>query len=147
MARKVRVLVAEDSALQRSILVAIVNARKNFEAIEAEDGTQAMEILEKQKPDIALLDVEMPGMNGLQICSRMKRDPNLAHIPVMIITATTQKLKVSDEELANRTRADDFITKPFKSADVYKRIDRLLDKASEPLEKKKQEGSWFRWRI
>jgi two-component system cell cycle response regulator len=143
MAATVRVVVAEDSRLQRSILAAIVRARKNFEVLEAENGDDAMALIQQQKPDIAILDVEMPGMKGHEICYRMKQDPKLVHIPVMIVTATSQKSAKSDDELRVRFRADDFITKPFRSADIYRRIDALLKGAGAP----KEEQGALRWRI
>jgi DNA-binding response OmpR family regulator len=62
----------------------------------------------------------------------MKSNDKFAHIPVMIVTATTKNAKISDEELCVKFRADDFITKPYQSADIYKRIDRLIKSAPEP---------------
>lgn len=141
--KKIKVVIAEDSELQRNILATIVKARKSYVVIEAADGNEAMKAILKNKPDIAILDVEMPGMNGLEICYRMKNDVKLAHIPVMIVTATTAKSTKSDEEHKVRARADDYITKPFQSADIYKRIDRLLKGSSNP----KQDGGKTRWKI
>jgi CheY-like chemotaxis protein len=140
---KIKVVIAEDSKLQRSVLASIVQARKNFQVLEAEDGDTAMALIEKEKPDIVMLDVEMPGMNGLEICYKMKQNPKLAQIPVMIITATSQKSTKSDEELKVRSRADDYITKPFQSADVYKRLDKLLQDSVHPQEERRV----FRWRL
>ncbi|NQT15045.1 MAG: response regulator [Planctomycetes bacterium] len=140
---KIKVVIAEDSKLQRSVLASIVKARKNFVVYETENGDEAMAMIVKEKPDVAILDVEMPGMNGLEICYRMKQDPKLAQIPVMIVTATSQKSSKSDEELKVRSRADDYITKPFQSADIYKRIDRLLKNSVNP----KEERRLFRWRL
>jgi len=140
---KIKVVIAEDSKLQRSVLVSIVKARKNFVVFETENGDEAMAMVEKEKPDVAILDVEMPGMNGLEICYRMKQDPKLAQIPVMIVTATSQKSSKTDEELKVRSRADDYITKPFQSADIYRRIDRLLKSSVNP----KEERRIFRWKL
>jgi len=140
---KIKVLIAEDSKLQRSVLASIVQARKDFQVLEAENGDTAMAMIEKEKPDIVMLDVEMPGLNGLEICYKMKQNPKLAHIPVMIITATSQKSTKSDEELKVRSRADDYITKPFQSADVYKRLDKLLKESVHPQEERRI----FRWRL
>jgi len=141
--KKIKVVIAEDSELQRNILATIVKARKSYVVIEAADGNEAMKAILKNKPDIAILDVEMPGMNGLEICYRMKNDVKLSHIPVMIVTATTAKSTKSDEEHKVRARADDYITKPFQSADIYRRIDRLLKGSSDP----KKDGGKTRWKI
>ena len=143
--KKSKILVAEDSDVQRGVLTAIVESRKNYEVIEANNGTDAMKLVYKTNPDVVILDVEMPGMNGLQICYRMKNDPKIGHIPVMIVTATSQNSKMSDEQLRERARADDFITKPFQSADILKRIDRLLADAPDPLHE--EHGTRIRWRI
>ncbi|MDP6360492.1 MAG: response regulator [Planctomycetota bacterium] len=123
---KLKVLVAEDSKLQRAMLVTILKARKEYTILEAEDGLEAQKLIEKKKPNMCILDVEMPGMKGHELCLWMKSNDKYAHIPVMIVTATTKNAKLSDEELCIRFKADDFITKPYQSADIYKRIDQLV---------------------
>jgi len=125
--KKRRILIAEDSDFQRSILKAIVESEPTFKVIEARDGEEAWKVIEKQKPDLALLDVMMPKVNGLDICFRMKGDTNYKNIPVMIVTASSQDTGKTDEYWRDRARADDFITKPFKSIDIIRRIKKLIE--------------------
>jgi len=125
--KKRKILIAEDSDFQRSVLKAIVESEPTFKVIEARDGEEAWKAIEKQKPDLAVLDVMMPKLNGLDICFRMKSDTRYMGIPVMIVTASSQDSGKSDEYWRDRSRADDFITKPFRSVDIIRRIKKLIE--------------------
>lgn len=124
--KKRQILVAEDSDFQRSILKSLIQSEPSFRVLEARDGEQAWNIIRKKKPDLAVLDVMMPKENGVEICFRMKNDREFMHIPVMIVTASSKESGKTDEYWREKTRADDFITKPFKSADIVRRIKDLL---------------------
>ena len=126
-AKKRKILIAEDSDFQRSILKAIVESEPTFRVLEARDGEEAWKIIEKQRPDLVVLDVMMPKMNGLDVCLRMKNDTRYMGIPVMIVTASSKDTGKSDEYWRDRSRADDFITKPFKSVDIIRRINKLIE--------------------
>lgn len=125
--QKRKILIAEDSDFQRGILKAIVESEPAFKVVEARDGEEAWKIIEKQKLDLVLLDVMMPKINGLDICFRMKNDTRFMGIPVMIVTASSKDTGKSDEYWRDRSRADDFITKPFKSVDIIRRINKLIE--------------------
>jgi len=125
--QKRKILIAEDSDFQRGILKAIVESEPTFKVVEARDGEEAWKAIEKQKPDLVLLDVMMPKINGLDICFRMKNDTRFMGIPVMIVTASSKDTGKSDEYWRDRSRADDFITKPFKSVDIIRRINKLIE--------------------
>ena len=100
----------------------------------------AVEALPKFHPDLVMLDVMMPKKNGLEICYELKNDPKTVHLPVLILTATTQTSQKTDDYWRVRSRADDFISKPFKSADLLARIEKLLsdqpDKPDEDVAKR-----------
>jgi CheY-like chemotaxis protein len=123
--KKQRVLVAEDDVHIRTILKFTLESG-GFEVTEVGDGRSALEQARKLKPDAILLDVMMPHKNGLEVCYELKNDPKMAHIPIMILTATTQASVKSDDHWRVRSRADDFVTKPFKSAEVVKRVRELI---------------------
>jgi CheY-like chemotaxis protein len=69
--------------------------RQGYRVVSASNGTEGLAQAKKHKPDIVLLDVEMPGVDGIEVCRQMKEDPELKHIPVIILTAT-QDLKLNE---------------------------------------------------
>ena len=81
-----RVLVVDDIAANVRLLEAKL-AAEYFEVMTASSGKEALALIEKQTPDIVLLDVMMPGMDGFQVCRRLKDDPETRHIPVVLVTA------------------------------------------------------------
>ncbi len=123
--RKKKILFAEDDTNIRNIIQFMLEG-KGFEVMAVGDGKAASEALPKFKPDLVMLDVMMPHKNGLEVCYEIKNDPKTLHLPVLILTATTQTSTKTDDYWRVRSRADDFITKPFKSSDLLARIEKLL---------------------
>lgn len=136
---KKRILIAEDDENIRNIIQFMLQG-KGYEVLAVGDGKAAAESVDKFKPDLVMLDVMMPHKNGLEVCYEIKNNPKTVHLPVLILTATTQTSQKSDEYWRVRSRADDFITKPFKSADLLARIEKLLkdqpDKPDEDVAKR-----------
>lgn len=122
---KLRILIAEDDVNIRNIIQFTLEGR-GYEVTAVGDGRSALEKVREIKPDLVLLDVMMPHKNGLEVCYEIKNDPKMEHIPVLILTALTQTSTKSDDYWKTRSRADDFITKPFRSADLVKRVETLL---------------------
>lgn len=81
-----RVLVVEDSPTQSKAIAAQIS-RYEIDVFIANDGPQGLRLASKHNPDLILLDINLPTMNGFQVCRRLKRDENTAHIPVIILTA------------------------------------------------------------
>ena len=81
-----RILVVDDIEANRRLLQAKLEAQY-YTVIQAENGPQALEVASKELPDIILLDVMMPGMDGYEVCRRLKEDPATAFIPVVMVTA------------------------------------------------------------
>jgi DNA-binding response OmpR family regulator len=106
------VLVADDDA---DILRFVeINLRlEGFEVVTARDGPDALAKVVAVRPDLVLLDVQMPGIDGYTICSRIRADASLAAVPVVIVTANYGSTEV---EAAHRAGADDFLVKPFLPA-------------------------------
>ncbi len=123
--KRKHVLIAEDDPNIRTILQFTLEGC-GHQVTAVDNGKTALETARKIAPHLILLDVMMPGKNGLEVCYELKNDPKMEHIPVMILTATTQASTKTDDYWRVRSRADDFMSKPFKSADLIKRVEKLL---------------------
>lgn len=91
----------------------------DYRLCTAENGPQALKEVEKQRPDLVLLDIMMPGMDGYEVCERLKADPQTKDIPVVFLTAVTG---VEDKTRGFKLGAVDYITKPFDGAEVKARV-------------------------
>lgn len=117
-----RVLVVDDILSNVKLLEAKLTA-EYFEVVTASSGLEALARIEEQEPDIVLLDVMMPGMDGFEVCRRIKRNPKSMHIPVIMVTALDQ---VSDRVAGLDAGADDFLTKPVDDAALFARVRSLV---------------------
>lgn len=117
-----RLLVVDDNENNRDIVSRLLE-REGFEVSTAENGAQALEQIKTQPPDLVLLDVMMPVMDGIEACKRMKDDPETRLIPVVIMTALGQ---VDDRVRGIQAGADDFLTKPVNSGELLARIQTSL---------------------
>lgn len=116
-----RVLVVDDLVANIRLLEARL-AAEYFEVVTALNGPTAIEICVRGECDIVLLDVLMPGMDGLEVCRRLKQNPRTAHIPVVMITALDQP---SDRVAGLEAGADDFLTKPVNDIALITRVKSL----------------------
>jgi len=120
--RMARILCVDDEPLNLSLLEAMLSPR-GYDVVSAVNGPEALEKIAAERIDICLLDVMMPGMDGFEVCRRIKSDDLHRNIPVVMVT--------SYADMENRIRgieagAEDFISKPFDSAEVLARIKMLL---------------------
>jgi two-component system cell cycle response regulator DivK len=104
-----RVLCVEDNAVNMLLVSRIVEA-EGHELIRAEDGPTALRILATTVPDIILLDINLPGINGLELARRFKADARLAPVPLI---ATTAQVLVGDRERCLEAGCDDYLPKPL----------------------------------
>jgi DNA-binding response OmpR family regulator len=126
--KKYKILIAEDEENIRQILKMALEAA-GFEVSAFENGKLALEAIPKQMPDLIILDVMMPLKNGFEVCYEVKNNTKLEAIPVIILTAATQSSTKSDEYWRVKSRADVFMTKPFKSSELIKKIHELIETA------------------
>ena len=117
-----RVLVVDDIPSNIKLLEARL-AAEYFEVVSASNGQDALARIAEQEPDIVLLDVMMPGMDGFEVCRRIKNNPKTAHIPVVMVTALDQ---TSDRVAGLDGGADDFLTKPVDDAALFARVRSLV---------------------
>ena len=117
-----RVLVVDDILANVRLLEATLTS-EYFEVCTAMNGADALEMVESFQPDIILLDVMMPGIDGIEVCRRIKSNPQTQHIPVIMVTALDQ---VEDRVRGLEAGADDFITKPVNDAALFCRLKSLV---------------------
>ena len=115
-----RILVVDDISANVKLLEARLTA-EYFDVVTAMNGVDALEAVQRTKPDIVLLDVMMPGMDGFEVCRRLKSGPTTAHLPVIMITALDQP---SDRVRGLDAGADDFLTKPVDDVALLARVPR-----------------------
>ncbi len=117
-----RVLVVDDEPHSRRVLSSILG-REGFDVITASDGLEGLEAVKAGGVDLVILDLMMPGANGLEILSKIRTTPGRADTPVIILTAKGQD---TDREAAFAGGADDFLTKPFSPKKLIARIHEIL---------------------
>lgn len=121
--QKRKILVVDDEPNVRKLLRTLL---KNYTVVEAEDGEKAVEIAGAEKPDLILMDIMMPKMDGYSSCYALKRTPATKSIPIIILTALDLKLNL---EFGKEIGADGYITKPFNSHDLLDNIGQVLPTA------------------
>ena len=117
-----KVLVVDDNMTTRMEAKKIFE-KKEFEVLLAEDGQTCLEALEEEKPDVVLLDMVMPEMDGIAVCQRIKSDERFKDIPVLLLTDVTD---VESKVKALNAGADDYVTKPFERKKLVARVSLLL---------------------
>jgi DNA-binding response OmpR family regulator len=122
--KKSKVLIVDDEPHVVN-LISLTLGDKEYDLVEAEDGVQALAMVAKEKPDIIVLDLMMPNMNGYEVCQRLKENVLTQHIPIIILSAKSQ---VADKVKGIRIGADEYITKPFDPLELEARISALLKK-------------------
>jgi two-component system alkaline phosphatase synthesis response regulator PhoP len=119
-----RIFIADDE----SGFVSTLRSRLEFEGFEvttAPDGKSALDRIREDHPDLILLDIMMPAMNGYQVCRELKEDPETSPIPILMLTAKSQE---SDKFWGKEAGADAYVTKPFDMDELIGQIRGLLNK-------------------
>jgi CheY-like chemotaxis protein len=116
------VLVVDDDPFIRKLVATTLEDVSQFQLYEAADGIQAVEVAERELPTIVFLDVDMPRMDGLDTCRRLRANPATSQATIVILTAAHGD---RIEEQAEEAGADLFLTKPFSPLDLLRLVDRL----------------------
>ncbi len=125
MADKRRILCIEDEP-EMIDLIRLILERKGFEVLGAVGGQEGLEAIRREKPDLILLDLMMPDVDGWEVYRQMKADDELKDIPVVVVTAKAQSIdKVLGLHIA---KVDDYVTKPFGPSDLLESVERILQK-------------------
>ena len=115
-----KVLVVDDDQEMRDLLSSLLEG-EGYEVILGSNGEEAIELAEKENPQVILLDFEMPGIDGIEACKRLKREGQTASIPIIMITAYKNKKPDAIE-----AGADDFVNKPFDPTELSIRVEFIL---------------------
>jgi len=120
-----RIVCVEDEPEMIDLIQLILN-RKGFEVIGARGGVEGLNTIRSEKPDLVLLDLMMPEMDGWQVYQQLKADEETADIPVIVVTAKAQNIdKVLGLHIA---KVDDYISKPFSLQELVDRVEKVLSK-------------------
>jgi diguanylate cyclase (GGDEF)-like protein len=125
-----KVLIVDDEPDIRDVLKITLEAEK-YEVIEAENGEEAIKIINQKVPDLVLLDYKMPKMDGREVCRRVKKDILLRHLPIIMVTG---KGEITDKVDGIDAGADDYIVKPFEPEELLAHIRMILRRTEIDLE-------------
>jgi DNA-binding response OmpR family regulator len=127
-----KIVVIDDDPVTREILNKMLS-KDDFEVFCAKDGKSGHELVRSEQPDIVLLDLLLPKIHGLDVCRKIKQDPNLKKTKVILMTATYKS--PAFRQNINVSEADDFIEKPLDTIELMKKIYRLCIEIAEEDEK------------
>lgn len=118
-----KILITEDEEDTLELLSEIFGDLGDYEILCARDGEEALRITRVDNPDIILLDIQLPKLNGYEVCKLMKSDPTMSQTKVLMISGMAQN---SDLHKAQEAGADGYIVKPFSSIELVKEVEELL---------------------
>lgn len=133
---KAVILAVDDERMNLDLLEALLIPR-GYTVLKAATGEEALEMIPRDRPDMVLLDIMMPGMDGYEVCRKIKGDPEIAYLPVVMLTSLGSK---EDKIRGLEAGAEDFLTKPFQKVELVTRIKNLLKVKTlyDEVEKKNQ---------
>ncbi len=123
---KKKILIADDEVHIRLLVKSILG--KYYIVLEASNGEEAVDVARTQRPDLILMDIMMPKLDGVGACNIIKSGLATGRIPIVMLTALTDKL---DQKYAKDMGADEYITKPFSSQGLLETVTRFLTKPKE----------------
>jgi DNA-binding response OmpR family regulator len=124
---KARVLIVDDDPSARRLMRDSLSLfGDEYEVLEADDGESGLHLLRAARPDVVLLDITMPHLGGIPLCSEIKRDPATVSTAIIIVSARTESDFISASLSAG---ASDYVTKPFQPSELVRRVQEVLAKA------------------
>jgi len=116
-----RILVVEDVEFNRDLMVQLLE--EEYEVLTAVDGQEVVERAQRDRPDLILMDLSLPRLNGWEATRRIKQDPALRHIPIIAVSAHAM---TGDEARARESGCDDYISKPLDEDELFAKLRRIL---------------------
>jgi type IV pilus assembly protein PilB len=125
--RNFKALVVDDNSDIRNIVRAVLqSANLGLQVVTAQDGIEAVELASQERPDIVILDISMPDMDGFEVCRRLRADVRTAFVPVLMLTANAGEQHMTAGFGAG---ADDYVVKPFRRDELVARVRRMLERS------------------
>jgi phosphate regulon transcriptional regulator PhoB len=121
-----KILIVEDEPDIRK-LVHYNLAQERYKVLEAEDGERALKIVDRDRPNLVILDLMLPGLSGLEVCKTLREKPETAKLPILMLTA---KAGEADRVLGLEIGADDYLAKPFSPRELIARVRAILRRAN-----------------
>ena len=122
-----KILIADDEEPLRLLVRATLElddaGEGQYDILEATDGNEALEVARRERPQLILLDIQMPGLSGLEVCKMLKNDAATSDLMIVMLTAKGQQ---SDRELGFAAGADDYFAKPFSPLELLQLVDRVM---------------------
>src|SRR3990172_10855607 len=128
MSHKKRILLIEDEE-DIAALIKLQAEATGYKLNVEVDGINGYRAIEREKPDLVILDIMLPGQNGLDVCRKIKSNPDLRDVPVIILTAKSEEI---DIVLGLELGADDYVAKPFSPKVLFSRIKAVMRRQKEP---------------
>jgi DNA-binding response OmpR family regulator len=123
MINKLKILIVEDEVIILELLQEVFGSYGNYQVFSAMDGEEALHVARQNDPDIILLDVQIPKINGHDVCRLVKADSSLSHAKVLMLSGRPQS---TDRQKALDAGADDYVTKPFKPSFLVGKVEEIL---------------------
>ena len=127
MSQKKKILIVEDNVLNLKLFRDLLSAN-GYDTVETKEGHEAIELTRNLRPDLILMDIQLPEISGLEVTKRIKADHDLYHIPIIAVTAFAMK---DDEEKILRAGCQAYISKPISIADFLGAVDKFLNQPVE----------------
>ena len=122
-----KILIVEDDP-DISQLLTITMKKAAFEVAVSENGYEAIDLIRRQPPDLLILDLMIPGIDGFEVCREIKREPRTANVPVLILTARGEEI---DRIIGLELGADDYVVKPFSPRELLLRVRAILRRSGQ----------------
>jgi len=121
-----KILIADDERPLRLLVRATLedeSGEERYEIVEAANGNETLKVARRERPELILLDIQMPGLSGLEVCKMLKKDPATSDLMIVMLTAKGQQ---SDRERGLAAGADDYFAKPFSPLELLQLVDRVM---------------------
>ena len=118
-----KVLIVEDNELNMKLFDDLLSAH-GYQTFKTRDGSRVLELARQHKPNLILMDIQLPEVSGLEVTRQLKKEDNLKHIPVVAVTAFAMK---GDEEKIRQSGCEDYISKPISITEFIKVVQKYLD--------------------
>ncbi len=125
-----KIAVVEDDRSIQMVLELVFNRMAKCRVVVASNGIEGLAVIQKEKPDVVLLDLMMPGMDGFEVCQHVKADPAIQHIPIIFLTAQPQPAAVAR---AMALGAAGYLVKPFDPVKIIDQVNEALARVQAPL--------------